>query len=371
MSNSRGLRLALLPLLFTLAAGESLAQAVTIDFVNAEMDPIPLLNGTSVGIDGDGNLTAQCVLGEDSDVCAGITTTEPTGPVPVVTLTRTNGTGTITTGNPLALSWSALPAAEICLATSSPVVAGWNNTLVAAAGGTANLTMSTAGAFALTLKCYNASGVSNVATVNATVAGSNPNPVTIPECTVPGLMETGRVQPPDFQGHLLQWPAIFYGATFPHMPSFLAPTGAFSLKSLDSQNRGPVMNKRYITVPFTPTANTNYKIAWLGAQAVNSPGTAGYSNPRGADTVFMSISPCAGDLRGRNTSGGAELAACRVQAAATSIFFGTTANSQCKLTAGQPYFLNIAFVDTVGTGPLSLTETTCSSGNRCEVNIKN
>lgn len=367
MSNSRGLRLALLPLFFTLVAGESLAQAVTIDFVNAEMDPIPLLNGTSVGIDGDGNLTAQCVLGEDSDVCAGITTTEPPGPVPVVTLTRTNGTGTITTGNPLALSWSALPAAEICLATSSPVVTGWNNTLVAAAGGTANLTMSTAGTYTLSLKCYNASGVSNIATVNATVQGNSIG--TIPACSVPGLTETGRVQPEGFTGHLLQWSAIFGSGAFPNMPSHVVPTGSFSLRTiLDSSNRGPNMNARYITVPFTPAANQNYKISWLGAQAVL---VAGYSNPRSANSVFVSVSPCAGDLRGKNTSGGPELAACRGQVRSGAVFFGTTANSQCKLEAGQPYFLNIAFVETSGTGPLSLTTTTCATGNRCEGNFDN
>lgn len=370
MFNSRGVRAALLPLLFTLAAGTASAQSVTIDFTNADMDPIPLLNGTSVGIDGEGNLTAQCVLGEDGDTCEGITVGEPAGEKPVVTLQRTNGTGNITTNSPLALQWTAVPAGEICLATSSPAVVGWNSTMVAAQGGTANLTMTAPGSYTLSLKCYNAAGVSNTASVSATVTGA-PIVNQIPACTVPGLAETGRVQPAGFTGHLLQWPSIFYGQQFPNMPSHLVPTGSFSLRNiLDGSNRGPNMNGRYITVPFTPESNKTYKIAWLGAQAVETPGGA-YNPSRSANSVFVSVSPCAGDLRGVSLSGGPELTSCRVQVRAGNLFFGTTSGNQCQLVAGQQYFLNIAFVETSGTEPLSTTQTTCASGNRCEGNFKN
>lgn len=368
MSNSQGARVALLSLMLSALAGQAVAQNVTIDFTNANMDPIPLLNGTSVGIDGEGNLTAQCVLGAGTDVCQGLNTEEPQGPVPIVSLTRTNGSGVINTNSPLALSWTVQQGAEICLATSSPTVNGWNSAVVAATGGTANITMSSAGTFALSLKCYNAHGASTVSTVNVTVEGQGPVN-TIPECTVPGLSETGRVQPVGFTGTLMQWPAIFYSQQFPNMPSFLVPTGSWSLRNLfDSGNRGPNMNARYITIPFTPQPSSNYKISWLGAQAVHA---AGYTTTRGADSVFVSISPCAGDLRGKSLSGGTELSACRGQVRSGAVYFGTTSGSQCPLVAGQPYFVNIAFVDTTGTAPLSTTTTTCASGNRCEANFDN
>lgn len=366
MSIPKGLRSALLPLLFTVAAGEAVAQNVTLEFTNAEMEPIKLLNGTSVGIDGEGNLTAQCVLAPSGAVCDGISVGNEGNP-PVVTLTRTNGTGDINQNSPLALSWTAQPAAEVCLATSSPAIAGWNNTVVAAGGGNASLTMSAAGDFALGLKCYNADGVSNVATLNVTVKQSSGNSANIPACNVPGLMETGRVQPAGFTGHHRTWSQLFYGAQFPHTPSYLAPVGSFTLKGiLDASNRGPNMNARYITTPFTPAPNTDYRISWLGAQSIPD---AGYGNPRSASSVFVSVSPCAGDLRGRQIGGATELAACRNQQREAQIFFSTKAGHNCELVAGQEYWLTIAFVDTSGTAPLSTTTTTCASGNRCEGNF--
>ena len=368
MSISRTWRLVLLPMMLTAAAGQSFAQDVTIEFTNSDLPPIPLLQGTSVGIDGEGNLTAQCVL--DGTTCQGVTTEEPAGPVPVVTLSRTNGTAPINTGGTLALGWSIQNGADVCLATSSPVVSGWNNTVVAANGGSANLTMSAPGAFALSLKCYNSHGASESATVNVTVQGQQ-QVNQIPVCNEPGFMESGKVQPTGFTGNLVQWPNMFYGASFPETPSFAAPVGAFTLRTLagHSSNNGPPMNGRYLTVPFVPQANKNYKLSFMGVQAVYA---AQYYNSRAAETVFVSISPCAGDLRKKNTSGDSWLARCRTQGSNVNMFYNTTgAAAGCPLQAGETYFLNIAFVDT-NLDPLSTSETTCAvSGNRCEVNADN
>lgn len=369
MSIPKGLRSALLPLLFTVAAGESVAQNVTIDFTNAEMEPIKLLNGTSVGIDGEGNLTAQCVLAEGGTTCDGVSAGND-GDVPLVTLTRV-GTADIFANGTLNLSWTVQPAADVCLATSDPAVPGWNNTVVAATGGNANLTMSTAGTFQMSLKCYNEDGVSNTSSVSVIIKPSDDGGegTQIPACTVPGLTETGRVQPQGFTGFRRTWSQLFYGAQFPNMPSHLVPVGSWSLRTLlDGANKGPNMNGKYITVPFVPAPNTDYKLAWLGIQGVDA---AQYYSPRNATSLFVSVSPCAGDLRGRVNGGAAELSACRSQSRATSLFFGTKPGTSCELNAGQTYWLNIAFIDASGTEPLSTSTTTCQTGNRCEGNFKN
>ena len=177
-----------------------------------------------------------------------------------------------------------------------------------------------------------------------------------------------RVQPPGFTANLVQWDKMFYGATFPAGPSHLSPVGSFTLKSLDVPNRGPALNARYYAVPFVPAANKSYKVSWLAVQSIPA---VNYWNPRVADSVFVSVSRCQGDLRGQSIfSADPEISKCRAQLANGNLIFGTLANNQCKLIAGEQYYLNIAFVDTAGVAPLSTTQTTCDSGNRCEANFK-
>lgn len=361
MSISKAVRYALAPAFLVALSGQSMAQSATIEFVNApDMDPIQLLDGTNVGIDGDGNLKASCVL--DGEVCDGVGVVEPVGPKPVTTLVRTGGTGNINTGGTLALQWTVAPAGRVCVGTSSPAITGWNNNLVAANGGTANFSMNTAGDYTLSLKCYNDHGVSNESAITVAVRGTSID--TIPACTDPALTETGRVQPEGFTGSLLTWPGLFWGAAFPGGPSHLAPIGSYTLRGAFPP-RGPSMSRRYLTVPFTPVANMNYRISWLEAQAV--PVTP-YSSPKEAETVFVSVSKCAGDLREHNQAGGMEQHLCRAQTYSGNLFFGTKSGSQCKLTAGEVYFLNIAFVDTTGTGTLPST-TSCKTGDVCEANF--
>ena len=358
---------ALAPLTLSLLLGMPTlvaAQAVTIEFTNTELPPIELLDNTSVTIDGDGNLEAQCV--PEGDSCKGVST-GTTGPVPAVTLGRT-GTGVVNTGATLALNWGVQNTAAVCLAKSSPTVAGWNNILVAANGGTANLSMTTPGTFNLTLQCYNDFGASNLATLAVTVQGQVVD-TQIPACTDTAMVSTGRVQPANFTGNLVQWKDLFYNATFPHGPSHLSPIGSFTLRAQAPSTRGPTMNARYITTPFTAGPNASYQVQWLGAQPI---GVIQYNSARVAQTVFVSISPCAGDLRGPSPFGGADLKLCRAQLNSGSLKFGTTgATGQCPLVAGEKYFLNIAMVDTLQPGALSTTTTTCapSAGNRCEANF--
>ena len=173
-----------------------------------------------------------------------------------------------------------------------------------------------------------------------------------------------RVGPPGFTEHKLTWGEAFFGTSFPNSPASGAPIGSFTLKALAPSTDGPAMNARYITVPFVPKSNEKYKITWVEAQPIPA---AGYFSAR-PGKVFVSVSSCKGDLRGQNpVSSSSALRHCRTQQKNSTMSFGTTPNDFCKLTPNQQYYLNIAFVDTVGTAPLSTATTTCDgSDKRCE-----
>jgi hypothetical protein len=369
MSRSFPVRLALVPMLATFVAAPVGAQSASIRFTNTDIPAIPLLDSSSVSIDTAGNLLAQCVL--DGETCQGITTGAG-GDAPVVTLSRTNGTADIVKGASIALSWTVTNSAAVCVTSSTPSVTGWNGGTVAAAGGTASLPLTTEGANALSLKCYNDAGGSELATVAATVVpgdGGGGLPDAIPLCTVDGIAGNELVQPTGFTGHLITWAGLMFGAEFPDGKSHLSPVGSFTLRNiLSSGTRGPTMNARYITTPFIAGANANYNLSWLGAQAITA---AGYNPPRAASQVFVSISPCAGDLRPRvQFSPDPLLGICRAFAGSASIKYGTTgAAGQCPLVEGQTYFINIAMVNP--SDGLTLTETSCApgEGNRCEANF--
>lgn len=368
MSHSSPLRLALVSVLALAIAGPVAAQSVSVTFSNTDLPPIPLLDNSSVSIDANGNLTAQCVPNGNS--CAGISSGSG-GNAPVVSLTRNNGTGVIAPGSQIGLTWTVTNNAELCLATSSPAVTGWNNSLVSAAGGSQSLTLSTSAEYTFGLKCYGAGGSSDLATVAATVQGGGdpPPPATgIPACETPGIAGDPNVQPAGFTGHRLSWGELFYGATFPHFNSHLSPVGSYTLRAMQPSTRGPTMNARYLTTSFVAAPNTNYKIGWVGAQAIPA---VSYMNPRAADAVFVSISPCAGDLRPRVVSNPGPFlgSTCRALVSNGNLFYGTTGGAgQCSLVAGQTYFINIAMVNPSN---LNTTTTTCASsmGNRCEANF--
>lgn len=371
MSKHLPLRCALATVLATIFVSPTFAQSVTLDFANTNLPLIKLLDNSTVDIDQNGNLTAECVL--DGTTCEGINTGTGTGNAPVVSLSRNNGSGDITAGLPIGLSWSVQNSAEVCLASSSPAVNGWNGNVVGAGGGTQSLTLSSAGEYSFGLKCFNDGGSGEaVPAVTATVVAGTGGGETvgIPACTA-DFAAHPKVQPAGFTGNRVAWSAMFFGGTFPDGASHLSPVGAFTLRSLQPSTRGPTMNARYITTSFVAGVSQNYQISWLGAQSIPA---ANYSPPRAADAVFVSISPCAGDLRPRvnlNPPSILESSICRGMASNGNIKFGTTGGAgQCPLVAGVEYFINIAMVNTT-LEVLSTTQTTCASGegNRCEANF--
>lgn len=373
MSNKFPLRLALVSAVAFACAGSVAAQSVSVTFSNTSLPPIKLLDTSSVSIDENGNLTAQCVL--DGNTCEGVNSGSSGGDAPTASLVRNNGTGVINTGSAIGLTWTVQNNAQICVASSSPGVSGWNNTVVSATGGSQSLTLPTAGDYTFGLKCYNDGGSGAASNVNATVegGGGGTDPLTIPACTTDGIAGSDFVQPQGFTGHRRTWGQLFYGAEFPEGRSFLSPIGSYSLRDLAPTTRGPTMNARYITTSFIAQPGGNYAIDWLGAQAVVWSGEISYNPPRSADAVFVAISPCAGDLRPRvatNPPTHWVSSVCRALVRNGGLSFGTTGGSgQCALQPGQEYFVTIAFVNP--NDGLTTTETTCAAGNgnRCEGNF--
>lgn len=102
----------------------------------------------------------------------------------------------------------------------------------------------------------------------------------------------------------------------------------------------------YTVIPFVPTTGQTVNIFFDPAQ----PNWAiGYPSPRPAEGMFMSISPCAGDLRPANDASADPFvhSTCRLFANTGSIFYTTdTSATACKLTAGRQYYLNVAAIDT-------------------------
>lgn len=369
MSKSKIAPPALLSMCLVLTSGLAVAQDNTIEFTNTDMPAIELLNNTSVGIDGEGNLTAQCVTNVAGDACKDVNV-GPSGNVPAITLQRSSGTGNINTGGTLPLAWTVGTAtADVCVATSSPVVAGWNGNTVSKTSASANLTMTTPGTFTFSLKCYNQFGVSNTASVAATVTGTPPPTSTVPACDIPGIADGNQfVQPTGFTGHMVTWPNLMQGATFPNGNSFLSPTGSYTLRALASSTQGPPMSSRFISTEFIPQPNKSYLVSWVNVQ--QQVAVPGYTSARNAKSVFISVSRCAGDLRAHTDfTTDPSLRLCRQSTPSASLKFGTTgANGQCPLEAGVKYYLNIAFVEP--SDGLDATEHTCTSASgRCEVNL--
>ena len=371
MFKSKIARTALVSMCLVLTSGLAVAQDNTITFDNPGMPPlaIELLNDTSVGIDGDGNLTAKCVPNLAGDACEGIDTS-PSGDVPAITLQRTGSTGNINSGGTLALAWTVdTAAADVCAASSSPAVTGWNGNIVSKTSASANLTMTAAGTFTLTLKCYNQFGVSNTGSVSVTVTGTTQPPTNVPACTIDGIADGKQfVQPDGFNGHMVTWEQLLSGASFPNGKPYLSPTGSYTLRNLSPQNQGPVMSSRFFSTEIIPQPNKNYKLSWVNVQRQVS--VPGYTSARGAHNVFISISRCAGDLRPREASStDPSLKSCRAFSPSSQLTFGTTgATGQCPLEAGVKYYITFAFVDP--SDGLDPTEHTCiPAAGRCEVNL--
>lgn len=339
------------------------AQSTTLQFTNTQLDPIPLLDNSTLSIDSAGNVVAQCV--PDGDTCQGITGAGAGAPGVNLSLAGGGTSTTLTGPGNIQLSWTSTNAPEVCMARSTPTVSGWTG-VKASAGTSQSVSLTAAGDYDLSLECYNDNGSGTSATVSATVEeGGGGGPV--PNCTI--TSSDPLFQPSSFVSHVLDWEEVFYGNSFPVIKSGgLAPVGSFTFRS-PSQPSGIPIAGNYISVPFVPAAGTNYKVEWYRAQAITA---RNYRIARPADSVYVTISPCAGDFRLRsfavpNTD--ALHPNCRTHTQDGTLFYGTTGGAaQCALQPGQTYFLNIIFADPGG--GLSPVENTCADGSSyCDANF--
>jgi hypothetical protein len=137
-------------------------------------------------------------------------------------------------------------------------------------------------------------------------------------------------------------------ATYPNSVGFPVPIGA---------------NKNKITViNFVPLPNQTVDISWDGAQANLEQGYY----PRPAMSMFISISPCPGDVRPPDQQNADPFLhqGCRTGGGGGSMFFSTVPGGTdfvCRLEAGQTYFMNIAPIDP--TNGLQPGEHTCDDSS--------
>lgn len=137
-------------------------------------------------------------------------------------------------------------------------------------------------------------------------------------------------------------------AVYPNSGGFPTPIGA---------NKGKIK-----VINFVPNANQTVDLTWDSVQA-----TEDYY-PRPARSMFISISPCPGDVRAPVASSPDPFlrAGCRQVASGSTMFFTTQPGNYeqdivCTLQAGTMYFMNIAPIDP--SDGLTLGEHTCDDSS--------
>lgn len=177
-------------------------------------------------------------------------------------------------------------------------------------------------------------------------------------------------QPSSYREYRKSWAEVFSGrgnppqpVTFPYTPAHLQPVGSFSINDA-------AISRAYITVPITIPSDPNkvYSLTWYEAQVIRA---AGYRMAR-PGAAYITLSPCAGDLRPADpASGDTWLAAgCRRYGQSSEISFTNTmmrsTGGACAVESGKTYYLNIAFLPYGSTSPV--LGNGCYSGDQCEVN---
>lgn len=308
------------------------ANSAVIRITNANNHEIPLAVGSTVEFDANGNLIAECALNASS-VCEALASGTDTG-LPTATLARNDTDADVRAGETIRLTWSST-AATVCNATETgPSSAGWAGAKSISNSTGQTLTLSSAGTYTFSLECFNSVGGSTIQNVTVVVGAADP--VSVPTaCTISGHP---LVEPPGLTRTDKTWVAAWSApngtqtAVYPNSIGSAVPVGA---------EKG-----RYTVIPFVPTSGLTVNIFYDPAQTNSS---IGYTVARPAQAMFMSISPCPGDLRPVNDSSSDpfERSTCRLFANTGSLFYTTgTSTSLCRLVAGTQYYLNVAAIDT-------------------------
>jgi len=351
--------------------------APTLTFLDSDHPAIPLNPALPVAVTAEGKVEATCLFQQANPrLCQGLGTGINAG-IPTVALT-TNATlvagsttiYAVTSGQSFSVTRTlAGGAADVCLPTATNLaqVTGW------ASPGTATSTASVVigaqpGAFMLGLRCYNGAGAAQISQLLFQVAAPvGPDPFA---CSLRDQGNTDPLlQPSNFTRHVRSWPQVFNGFTFPSTPSFAMPVGSFTVTGNPATS--PPSAGMYLSIPVTLAANHALQILSTLATGTQQ---IGYNVSRPGN-VFISLSPCAGDLRPTNASALDIFArSCRGSLGEGVIAFSTKPGvGSCSVPAGD-YWINIMHANPAqaGFGPTSEScnplETQDPSAS-CESNI--
>lgn len=338
------------------------ASAQAIIITNANNHEIPLRSGSSVQIDAQGNLLAECAL--TSGICTQLSGAggAPIG-APTATLSRTDNDTEVQTGEFISLAWSSNNA-SVCAATSTGPTTPWPGPRLTTGNQTINF--NTAGAYVFSLTCYNDMGGSSLQTVPVTVTEA---PAAPSGCDI--TSNSPWFQPPSLTRVNQSFEDAFDAPDgdpkplYPQGLGFPVPIGA---------NKGS-----YLSVPFVARANTQVRLTW---DTVQANGPQGYSAPRPADAMFIGISPCPGDLRPTNDNSADRFLhqGCRRVNGLDSMYYSSTTatvdpSTICQLEAGKTYYMNFAPVNPIENpggpnGSYTCSTTAANSTNGCDVQIR-
>lgn len=348
-----------------LLMGSTAAMAQSsLTFRGSSLSPIPLDVSQPLTIGDDGSVQASCLFQAGTTVCQGVSPPVsqqiPTVALSVSGLTQdTQGRYELTAGTQFSISRTITNTADVCVASSSvpATTVGWDSVFAPAASGSATVRLTSAGEYTLGLRCYNLAGAAATPTqlrfVVAAPIGPNPE-----SCTLPA---DPSIQPANLTRYVRTWNQVFQIGDFPNAPGYLVPMGSFLANNSLS---GPPSASMYVSVPFTPQANRTYTLRFYPAQAIFAAGYNGDQSRRG--TSFVSVSPCAGDLRAPDSaSPNPDLSLCRTMVLNGAFVFTTTAAAgTCRLQAGETYWLNFMMINPAG--GLSNPTHTCVFTDRCE-----
>ena len=248
--------------------------------------------------------------------------------LPTATLTRTDTIDPVVPGISITLAWTST-GANACTGTAdaaNPTDTGWDGPKPLSSSGT-DVVVAAVGTYTFHLVCENESGSSGEQTVSVVVQAA------AYDCTDPLISPSSMTRIDKTWVQAFSAPNGFVTGTYPVSVPGPVPIGS---------EKG-----HYTVIPFTPNAAENVSITFDMAQANNQ---YGYGQPRVTNGgMFVSISPCAGDLRAidNGTTDDFLRSSCRIWNNAGGLTYSTVPGSPtiCRLEAGVPYFITVSPVD--------------------------
>jgi hypothetical protein len=291
-----------------------------------------------VEIDASGDVRIECVL-DAAGKCPSVGGGGSSGGTNPPTVSLTPSSTSLLALGSFSLSWTSSTGTNACYGVGPAGVTNWTDAMLPA-NGTRSLSLPV-GSYSFEIRCFNATGVTSQTTVPVTVA-QNPDPD-------PGT-GTGTG---DYCSE--------YYPTKPTAASFTAygfartnvdflqiwgvnpgqPTSNFA--AVPALYLAPSTFERYMSIPFVMTQSTGstaqFRLSWSEPQAIPD------VNPGG---VAISISPCPGDFRQRDTAAVNDeylRGACRTTGASLSGGLTITADhtlAGCRVPVNKVMYINLA-----------------------------